>query len=130
METEIPLAIYELESLPDKNGKMHSIVDLKKRRHLMNEVHPVLYVRATKSNFRVLDPIRMDQDEKFRSHIAPLFSHILSEHRQLNDPDATMQDYLEWLFGKMFATEARLALAGVSHGGEIWSDFGRNWSVF
>jgi hypothetical protein len=123
IETEIPLAVWRLASLPDKNGEMRPIADLKKRRHLSKGTDPVLYVRATKTNFRVLDPIRMNETESLRPNIGPLFAHMLAEYRLRNDPNASMQDYVEWLFGKMFDIEAWLSFAGITHGGEMWSDF-------
>lgn len=131
VETEIPLAIYELTSLPDENGEMQSIEFLKKKWYLHKDVEPVLYIRMSRTNFRFLDPIRMNETEKFRPLIQPLFTHALSEYRNMTKNEhATIQEYAEWVIQKIISQEIHLTMNGIYHGWETWPDFGRILSLF
>jgi len=91
----------------------------------------VLYIRMSQTNFRFLDPIVMNETEKFRPFAKPLFQYALTEYRnRTNNQNATLQEFTESVIKKIISQEIHLTMNGIYHGGETWQDFGRNLSLF
>lgn len=71
----------------------------------------------SRTNFRLMDPIRMNETEHFQPLMKPLFDHILTEYRKISENNqATLQEYLEWLMQKITSQEILLMRHNISHG--------------
>ena len=77
IESEIPLMIHRLLSLPDESGKQVPISVLKSNGYIHPDVEPVLYIRASRTNYRIFDPILMNERKQFHRNLRPFFKYIL-----------------------------------------------------
>lgn len=128
IDTERVLGIYKIASLPDQNGEYVNPAVLREEGVLAKD--NVIIARASKSNFRLLDPVTMYERGLFMC-IPRLREVVLDQFAQAEQQPADMQTYLQFLTAKLFRQELPLIAEGyeMCAGGPMWQNLARNISV-
>ena len=129
IDCERILAIFEITHLPDSKGIMRPVEYYKENGIIEKDWDPVMMVRATKSNFRLLDLVMLEE-LKMTESLGPLIDFILAQYAEYtgsNQP--TLQEYFFWLVRKTIRQELPFILLGYEMSTYFWQDLARNIST-
>lgn len=129
VNSEKILTIVPITAMPDEHGELQSIETFKKSGVLLPDAEPVLFIRAVKSNLRLLDIVMLHQLEKTES-LPALLEHIIEQHQhsegsKTRSPLKTIQT----LGLQCIEQELRLILQGYRTNNNKWQDLARNIST-
>ncbi len=129
LDTEKILGIYEITQLPDLNGDYLPPSVLRSSGFFRGK--PVILVRASKSNFRLLDSVTM-YERRQRLVIPPYREFVLDQFAKaegVSKPD--LSSYLRFVSQKVVGQELPLITEGfqMCSGGPAWQNLARNVST-
>lgn len=123
------LAIFPLREVVNEAGELQSIASLQARGVIDADEEPVIAMRASKENLRLMDFIESAKQAD-GANVQAFARHILQRfQKETQRPEASLTDYALWLCDRVLSQELPLILEGTPMSSGFWPDLGRNISI-